>query len=84
MADGDFRAEPVLAQLIPDQLFVAVDEEMERMVAAVRTGDPGDDCRRPRVTPHCVDRDPRTCVHIRPPRAPRLAQASVETISRPL
>ena len=74
----------VLAELLQDQFFVTEDLESKRAVATARTGDPGDDCRRPRITTHCVDRDPRACVHRFQPRASRPAQASVEVISRPL
>ena len=74
----------MLFQLRADDLFVAEDMELERAILAARTGDAGDDRRRPGVASHCINRDPRACVHVRPPRASFSRQASVDTISRPL
>ena len=81
---GVARELAVLLQLLANDFLVAEEGKVERGILAVHTSNSGDDCRRAGVTPHCIDRDPRACVHVRPPRASSSRQASVETISRPL
>jgi hypothetical protein len=79
------RAEQrVMREFLADQGFVTVEVELERLVAALGASRTGDHHRSAVVPTHCVDGDSRACVHAlkRPGRS--RAQASVETISRPL
>ena len=74
----------VARQLGLDQRLVAEDLEAQRPVLAARAGDPGEHDRRADVAAHGVDRDARAGVHLDAPLVRVAAQASVETISRPL
>ena len=75
---------PVLGQLGRDQRFVAEDLEPQRAVLAARAGHPGEHHRRADVSAHGVNRDARAHVHACCALVRDAAQASVETISRPL
>jgi hypothetical protein len=59
----------VPGQLGTNELLVAEQSELERAVFTMRASDPGDDGRRAGVSSHCIDRDPRACVHRFQPRA---------------
>ena len=74
----------VLVQLGRDQLLIAEDVEAERAVLAARARHPGDHHRRADVTTHGVNRDAWAHVHACGALVRDAAQASVETISRPL
>ena len=73
----------VLLELGADLGFVAVEHEAQRRVAAARAGSAGDHRRRSAVSSHCVNGDAWAVSHSRP-LVLAAAQASVETISRPL
>ena len=69
----------VMIELGPDAPLVAVDDELEAMVAAARAVGAGDHRSRTAVASHGVDGDARAPCHVG-----RRSQASVGTISRPL
>ena len=60
------------------------DLERQRAILATCTRHPGDHYRRARVSTHGVNRDARAHVHAWCALVRDAAQASVETISRPL
>ena len=73
-----------MRQLGLDQRLVAKHMEAQRPVLAARARDAGEHDRRADVAAHGVDRDTRASVHACCALVRFAAQASVETISRPL
>ena len=85
VVDGDrVDQRPVLGELGRDLRLVAKDLEPERAVLAARARHPGDHHRRADISTHGVNRDARAHVHACGALVRDAAQASVETISRPL
>ncbi len=74
----------VLGKFRRDLCFVAEHFESQRSIPAPRTRHPGDHHRRADISTHGVNRDARAHVHACFALVRVAAQASVETISRPL